>query len=964
MELTRTFGAVIFSLALTAASASAATNLLTNPGFESGLTGWSQHGGGRIALTTIHHTGSFGAYVYDRTQWYQGIRQSVLGVMQHGQTYRISAWVKLENAQSDNFSITFQQTDDDGTRWIHAVDDTGYSDRWTQLIGYFTPNVAGTLTELLVYVEEPAVGVNFYVDDMVVESTGDWETDANQRIEQIRKTDIRITALSPTDIPLDNANVEIRQIRRHFAFGSAISQWRMDNDAYLDFFKDHFQWAVMENASKWYGNEPTQGNVTYARADTIWDFCSANNITMRGHAIYWGVDQFVQDWIKALDNTALQQAVESRMDSVVNHFKGKFVHWDVNNEMLHGSFYADRLGESIRTWMFQAANAIDPECRLFVNDYSVVSGGQTNAYKAHIQALIDSGAPVGGIGVQCHMGGGSISAIAVYDRLNMLADLGLPIWVTEYDFAAADEIARADALETFYRIAFSHPSVEGILMWGFWENSHWRENCHIVNADWTLNEAGRRYEALLTEWTTHDSAATDAAGNADFRPFYGTHEILLTHPRLPATVKTIQVNPGEGTYDFTLKCNGQGLRYEYYEGNWTVLPDFDSLTAVDSGYTTNFGTDRAQRKEYFGLRFTGFIDISAADNYAFYTTSDDGSRLYINGALVVNNNGLHSATESGGAISLPAGKHSIKVEFFQAQGPAELTVRYSRPGMAKRQIPDALLFTGVAPRIGGDIDADDRTDFKDFAIMGDAWQQPAASTEQADLNYDNVLNASDLIMFTDNWLGYYKTPPRAHWPMDETTGDTAPDNSVNLLDGTLSNMDDADWVTGNVGNALAFDGIDDFVEIGGFTGMLGGRSRTVCAWIMTDTPGTVIIAWGLGGTPAGRWLFATNGAGRLRVEVGGGFIEGTADVCDGAWHYVAAVLANDGSPNINEVKLYVDGLPDKLSWNESDRVIATLAGSYVSIGAFSDAGFFEGTIDDVRIYDRALSNEEIAAFAP
>ena len=358
---------------------------------------------------------------------------------------------------------------------------TGYDNQWTKLEGAYTVNVTGTLTELAIYFEGPAAGVNYYLDDVNVVDAGNWEEEANARIEQIRKRNAQITVVNQFGSPVAGVDVDINQVKHQFAFGSCINSRVLSDANYAKFFKDHFEWAVMENESKWYSNEYTQGNVTYTTADNIYNWCAANGITMRGHCIYWEVEGTVQDWIKNLAyaplpaTSPLRTAVENRMNSAVNHFKGKFVHWDVDNEMLHGSFYKDRLGDAIHPWMFQAAHAIDPNCKLFVNDYSVVSGDETEAYKAQIQNLIDNDAPVQGIGAQCHMG--AIEPLTVYNRLESLADMNLPIWCTEYDFAAADENVRADGLEKFYRTAFSHPSVEGILMWGFWENSHWRDDC-------------------------------------------------------------------------------------------------------------------------------------------------------------------------------------------------------------------------------------------------------------------------------------------------------------------------------------------------------------------------------------------------------------------------------------------------------------------------------------------------------
>src|SRR5882724_2042822 len=180
---------------------------------------------------------------------------------------------------------------------------------------------------------------------------------------------------------------------------------------------------------------------------------------MRGHAIFWAVDQYVQTWVKNLSDSNLVSALQSRLSSAVGHFRGTFLHWDVNNEMLHGNYYGNRLGNSINPWMFQQARALDATVQLFVNDYNVVAGNETDAYKLQIQQLLAAGAQVGGIGAQGHFGD-TVSALLTESRLDSLAELGLPLWITEYDSSNAVETVRADNLEILYRIAFSKAAVD------------------------------------------------------------------------------------------------------------------------------------------------------------------------------------------------------------------------------------------------------------------------------------------------------------------------------------------------------------------------------------------------------------------------------------------------------------------------------------------------------------------------
>ncbi len=139
-----------------------------------------------------------------------------------------------------------------------------------------------------------------------------------------------------------------------------------------------------------------------------------------------------------------------------------------------------------------------------------------------------------------------------------------------------------------------------------------------------------------------------------------------------------------------------GLQYEYYEGVWSSLPDFNALTPVKTGTTPAFDLSPRNRTDNFGFRYRGYLDIPADGTYTFYTSSDDGSRLYIGSALVVENDGLHGAQERSGTIGLKAGKHAVAVTFFEREGDEVLTVSYAGPGLAKGAIPGSKLFRANA----------------------------------------------------------------------------------------------------------------------------------------------------------------------------------------------------------------------------------------------------------------------------
>lgn len=140
-----------------------------------------------------------------------------------------------------------------------------------------------------------------------------------------------------------------------------------------------------------------------------------------------------------------------------------------------------------------------------------------------------------------------------------------------------------------------------------------------------------------------------------------------------------------------------GLQYQYYEGTWPGMPDFDSLTPLETGTTAAFDLGPRNRNQHYAFRYRGYVAVPADGSYAFYTHSTGGSRLYIGNALVVDNEGSPAGRESGGTIGLQAGKHAITVTYFERESNEVLSVSYAGPGTGKGELPAGMLYREGPP---------------------------------------------------------------------------------------------------------------------------------------------------------------------------------------------------------------------------------------------------------------------------
>jgi len=362
-------------------------------------------------------------------------------------------------------------------------------------------------------------------------------------IEKYRKTGVRI-------ITRPGAKVTVEQINHDFWFGCAISNIiassgmpQKEKALYKEKFLENFNSAVTENAVKWPGMEPRKGLVNYATVDSILLWTEKNNIPLRAHNLFWGIEKFIQPWVKELGDDELRETLRKRAETVTSHYRGRFAEYDLNNEMIHGNYYEKRLGPQITSLMAQWAHNGDPDVQLYLNDYDILTGRMLPEYMSQIRTLLKQGVPVAGIGAQGHLHAETFDRVMLRKALDSLATFKLPVKITEFNIPGQrskyyekptlkmtpqEEESAARELVDYYKICFAHPSVEGILMWGFWEGANWIPQSSMYRRDWTITPLGQAYKNLVfKELWTNISGTADSKGVFTAKVFYGRHRITV-----------------------------------------------------------------------------------------------------------------------------------------------------------------------------------------------------------------------------------------------------------------------------------------------------------------------------------------------------------------------------------------------------------------------------------------------------
>jgi len=430
--------------------------------------------------------------------------------------------------------MTLIETAKSNGHWLilagHEMNDEG---RQTSLLK--------TIEAICKYASDPSSGI--WIENVHNVASYVEQKRLDESIAQHRKGIITIKARP-------GAKVSVEQLRHEFWFGCAISNSlagsgmsESDLKQYKEKFLENFNSAVTENAVKWYSMEPRKDQINYAIVDEILKWTEETNIPLRGHNLFWGISRFVQPWLKELNDEDLRQRMQERATTITSKYKGRFAEYDLNNEMIHGNYYQDRLGPEITKLMAQWAHDGDPETLLWVNDYEILTGKRLTDYMAHIRDLQRQGIPIAGIGVQGHSHSETFDRDQMKIALDSLAVFKLPIRITEFNMPGQnskyynnrnlvltqeEEELKAKELTDFYRICFSHPAVEGILMWGFWAGANWIPVSSLYNRNWSPTPAAGAYRDLLfREWWTKDSGITGKDGTYTVPAFYGKYKVTV-----------------------------------------------------------------------------------------------------------------------------------------------------------------------------------------------------------------------------------------------------------------------------------------------------------------------------------------------------------------------------------------------------------------------------------------------------
>lgn len=248
--------------------------------------------------------------------------------------------------------------------------------------------------------------------------------------------------------------------RRGIKIGTFASLKYLRERPYSEIIASEFEYAIIDGEPNWkfedFSLRPSESEFDFSHMDQVFDFADQNNMPVRVQHLLWGDDKWLPDWLKNGNYTQAQllDIIKNHIATVGAHYKGQVREYTVVNEAFsreiktggNEDWWGKELGRQYIDVAFLEARKADPNAILILNDFGNETIGEiSNNMYDYIKDALTRGIPIDGLGMQMHIDGTNYpTKDKVVENMRRFADLGLKIYVTEFDvnmhnFEASDK---------------------------------------------------------------------------------------------------------------------------------------------------------------------------------------------------------------------------------------------------------------------------------------------------------------------------------------------------------------------------------------------------------------------------------------------------------------------------------------------------------------------------------------------
>ncbi|MDO8266010.1 MAG: endo-1,4-beta-xylanase [Candidatus Saccharibacteria bacterium] len=255
------------------------------------------------------------------------------------------------------------------------------------------------------------------------------------------------TSQAPPQLP----NPPLKELaeRRGIQVGSFASLKYLRERAYTDILASEFEYAIIDGEPNWrfedHALRPTKDTFDFKDMDEVFDFADQNDMSVRVQHMLWGDDKWLPDWLTQgeFSREELLSIIQNHIQTVGSRYKGRVREYTVVNEAFsreletggNKDWWGQQLGREYIDNAFIWARAADPNAVLILNDFGNETEGEiSNLMYNYIKGAKTRGIPIDALGMQMHISSSnSPSTEKVVSNMRRFADLGLKIYITEFD---------------------------------------------------------------------------------------------------------------------------------------------------------------------------------------------------------------------------------------------------------------------------------------------------------------------------------------------------------------------------------------------------------------------------------------------------------------------------------------------------------------------------------------------------
>lgn len=274
--------------------------------------------------------------------------------------------------------------------------------------------------------------------------------------------------------------------QRDFLLGFAVvlnSADIADNQLYREIAGEEFNMITPENSHKMGWIQPQRGVFRWEDADDIADYAVEKGMVLHGHPLIWYAQ--LPGWVQGADPSEARTIMREYISALAGRYRGRVKVWDVVNEaindvdgQLRESIWYRGMGESYIREAFQLAREADPTAILLYNDYDVSwFNTKSDAMYNLLKRELEAGTPIDGVGFQMHLRTNFTDFEGMRNNLQRFANLGLDIYITEFDVAQdaeGEEQKQAEIYRRALEICLAQPACKAMQSWGFTDRYSWR----------------------------------------------------------------------------------------------------------------------------------------------------------------------------------------------------------------------------------------------------------------------------------------------------------------------------------------------------------------------------------------------------------------------------------------------------------------------------------------------------------